>query len=207
MKKYLIALAAALMVCLLGMTASAQTADEATTDPSEIIADALREPMKNGVLSSAEAEQIAKEALVSAGWTVVEDISAQSAENDIDPEVLELAYMDIDKADSELKEKILDARKTVIYSYSWVNDVDVPGGISYSADPDTREVTFEPLFSELFPGWDVPRNQCDLSDVPVYTEESESNDLDSFTSLMDDLVNGMGLARANSNPVIHSEYK
>ena len=67
MKKYLIALAVALMVCLLGMTASAQTADEATTDASEIIADALREPMKNGVLSSAEAEQIAKEALVSAG--------------------------------------------------------------------------------------------------------------------------------------------
>ncbi len=208
MKKYLIALAVALMVCLLGMTASAQTADEATTDASEIIADALRGPMKNGVLSSAEAEQIAKEALVSAGWTVVEDISAQSAENDIDPEVLELAYMDIDKADSELKEKILDARKTVIYSYSWVNDVDVPGGISYSADPDTREVSFDPLFSELFPGWDVPRNQCDLSNVPVFDEEYDFEGVDNKPKLTNDVVDETGAALAAVNPeVVNSENR
>ena len=201
MKKYLISLAVALMVCLLGITASAETVDEA----SKIVFDALHEHEEDGTLNSAETEQIVKAAFVSEGWTVVDDsgISAQSAENDIDPEVLELAYMDIDKADSELKEKILDARKTVIYSFSWVNDIDVPGAFSYSANPDTREVSFDPLFSELFPGWDVPRNQCDLSNVPIIGEENDSENT-GVQELEADITES---ARAITNPLTHTEVR
>lgn len=63
------------------------------------------------------------------------------------------AYMDIDTAPKELKEKILEARNSIIYSKSWSTD----GYKCSIVDVKTGEVIEElPDFSEIFPDWDVP---------------------------------------------------
>lgn len=72
----------------------------------------------------------------------------------------ELAYADIYAAPEEWKEKILEARSEVIFSTSWA--VNGAGCIVHT-DGTIEEL---PEFSELFPGWDVPR--CDIS--PEYFE-------------------------------------
>lgn len=174
MKKYLIALAVALMVCLLGISASAadtQTADVAAAAEEEIalseechdIMDAI-DP--NGVDLQTQM-QIMTEVYEDAGWTVTE-IAPVARTAGVDPKTLELAYSDIDKADPEQREKILDARETVIFHNSWINDL-CPDGIvfSYAIDPAKKEIGFYPMFSELFPGWDPPRP--DNSDVAPST--------------------------------------
>jgi len=164
MKKIFAALGIALLASVLSISASAETSEEAKIAANTKEADAIvesyhatmKELEKDEPLSSAEAKQVIKEAFKAEGWTVIDeaDISVRTA--DIDPKIIELAYMDIEKADSELKEKILDARKTVVYNFSWTNDVTESGNVFYCVNPATREVTLNPLFSELFPGWDPP---------------------------------------------------
>lgn len=68
----------------------------------------------------------------------------------------ELAYYDLDAAPEEWKEAILDARNSVIYSTSWTID----GQVSYERPDGTIEKL--PEFSELFPGWDVPKINEDV---------------------------------------------
>lgn len=67
------------------------------------------------------------------------------------------AISDIDKASPEQREKIIDAREAVVNQYSWQNDIEAPDVVGYVVNPFDREVTFCPLYSELFPGWDPPR--------------------------------------------------
>lgn len=65
----------------------------------------------------------------------------------------EYAYMDLETAPEELRDKILEARNTVIFSQSWV--ADGYGGMSVIRADGTIEHL--PLFSELFPeDWDIP---------------------------------------------------
>lgn len=66
-------------------------------------------------------------------------------------EANKFAYLDIESASPELKQKILDARSTIIYSSSWVAD-DVFGW-KWDKDGVTEEL---PKFSEIFPDWDMP---------------------------------------------------
>lgn len=69
--------------------------------------------------------------------------------------VLKTANMDISKADAATKKKILSARNQVIYSYSWtVRDcVGVSSGVR---EDGQKFFSIEPVFEDLFPGWDVP---------------------------------------------------
>lgn len=60
------------------------------------------------------------------------------------------AYLDLDTAPEELRQKILDARTAIIFSKSWTVD----GQCAISC-PDGSEIPL-PEFSDLFPGWDVP---------------------------------------------------
>lgn len=62
-----------------------------------------------------------------------------------------LAYTDLANAPAELQEKILEERYKIIYSSSWSVD-----GSGVYIDPDGREEKL-PLFSDLFPDWDVPQ--------------------------------------------------
>ncbi len=64
-----------------------------------------------------------------------------------------LAYLDLDSAEDEMKDRILEARRILIFSTSWVAD-----GFSGSVqNVKTGEIIRTlPTFSELFPGWDIP---------------------------------------------------
>ncbi len=176
MKKYLIALAVALMVCLLGMTASAaerstdsedyKAAEREKEAISQACAEAMRE-MGPEELDVKTRMAVMTEIYEEAGWTVAHETPAPARSLDIDPEILELAYSDIDEANPEQREKIIDAREVVINQYSWQNDIEAPDCIGYMVNPFDREITFCPLYSELFPGWDPPRP------VPVEEEAAE----------------------------------
>lgn len=65
-----------------------------------------------------------------------------------------IAYLDIDTAEPAMQEAILGAGDTVLYQHSWVAD----GYEAYIQDVATGEVVQTlPTFSELFPGWQLPR--------------------------------------------------
>ena len=68
-------------------------------------------------------------------------------------EAEQYAWLDLDTASPELREKILDARDVIIRSTEWVAD----GYSMYVGDVRTGEIIREiPKFSEVFPGWDPP---------------------------------------------------
>lgn len=68
-------------------------------------------------------------------------------------ELNDIAYLDVDTASPEMQEKILEARKEIIYNTEWVAD----GHIGYIQNMETGEIIREvPKFSEVFPGWDIP---------------------------------------------------
>lgn len=63
------------------------------------------------------------------------------------------AYLDVDSASPAMKEKILDARNTIIFSKDWVAD----GHDGYVIDVETDQILETlPSFSSLFPDWDLP---------------------------------------------------
>ena len=64
----------------------------------------------------------------------------------------EYAHMDINDVTSEiLRDKILEARQTIIYDNSWVAD----GNEGYVKHADGT-IEKLPCFSELFPEWNMP---------------------------------------------------
>lgn len=64
-----------------------------------------------------------------------------------------IANLDVDEATPEMKEKILEARREIIYSTDWVAD----GYTAYIQDMETGEIIRDvPNFSDVFPGWDIP---------------------------------------------------
>lgn len=69
------------------------------------------------------------------------------------------AYLDLDTADADLREKILDARNEIINGTNWVED----DAEAYIVDTETGEVLQElPHFSEVFPSdWEQP--SCKLA--------------------------------------------
>ena len=62
-----------------------------------------------------------------------------------------IAYRDLKTASKEEQAKILEARKLIINSTSWVAD----GFNANTIDADGNRVPL-PHFSELFPGWEMP---------------------------------------------------
>ena len=73
-----------------------------------------------------------------------------SAERELD-EAKKIAYRDLKTASKEEQAKILEARKLIINSTSWVAD----GFNANTIDADGNRVPL-PHFSELFPGWEMP---------------------------------------------------
>ena len=66
-------------------------------------------------------------------------------------EAEKIAYRELKTASKEEQAKILEARKLIINSTSWVAD----GYNAYTTDADGKRVPV-PHFSELFPGWEIP---------------------------------------------------
>lgn len=76
--------------------------------------------------------------------------TAVSTERELD-EAKKIAYRDLKTASKEEQAKILEARKLIINSSSWVAD----GFNANTIDADGNRVPL-PHFSELFPGWEMP---------------------------------------------------
>lgn len=176
MKKILMSLAVALLISLLAVSASA--AGESDPDLMQEANDinlSIMENMSSMDLSELDYDvqvRMFREAYLAAGWTEVNG-DIKSRESDIAPETLELAYMDIDKAGGRLREKILAAREEVIYSHSWVNDT-ISGVMMASIDSNNRQFSITPKFSELFPGWEVPKSEAADAPVPAGSAEEVS---------------------------------
>lgn len=156
MKKCFMALLVLVLVSLLAVTASAAdfSAEEAARAREEYydaIASVPFETMHGQALQDAYAE-----ALQEAGWAVVDPAAVPSPQAlDIDPEILELAYSDLDSAVPEMKEKIRAARNEIIFhpSMGWSAAEAI---FSASVDYEAKVVTLQPRFEDLFPGWEVP---------------------------------------------------
>ena len=67
-------------------------------------------------------------------------------------EAKKIAYQDLSTASKEMQARILEARKLIINSTSWVAD----GFDACVTDKDGKQVPV-PHFSDLFPGWEMPK--------------------------------------------------
>lgn len=84
--------------------------------------------------------------------------SASSVHSQVQTEELKrlekIAYLDVDTASPEKRQEILNARSVVVYTKDWVAD----GITGWVEDITTGEVIrYVPSFSEVFPGWDIPK--------------------------------------------------
>ena len=100
-------------------------------------------------------------------------VSAAGLNDNLTP-VTKTAYMDIEKATPELKQKILQAREEIILSNSWVAD-DTNGRI---LDKNGNIIKELPHFSDLFPeDWEPPVLKHDTGEqigeiIPIVAERS-----------------------------------
>lgn len=67
-------------------------------------------------------------------------------------EAKKIAYQDLNTASKEMQAKILEARKLIINSTSWAAD----GYTAYIIDENGNKTQL-PHFSDLFPGWEMPK--------------------------------------------------
>ncbi len=86
-----------------------------------------------------------------------EKMISKSVEHDGDwqtewEQAQDFASLDPENASPEMREKILSARNTIIFSTDWVAD----GFEMRVEDRDGNVIQRLPHFSELFPGWDLP---------------------------------------------------
>lgn len=157
MKRFVSMLLAVLLIAAVPSVAFAKTDDAAEK----------RRHHENFI---AMAEQALREEMEAAGYTEIKTTAAEVLKKaKIDPKVSALAYSDLENASPAQKEKILAARRKIIFQVdSWYDDM---GGV-YSAKIDPKSKTWKssPRFSELFPGWDVPTEEAT---EPVKTSQEE----------------------------------
>nr|WP_326126765.1 DUF4179 domain-containing protein [uncultured Oscillibacter sp.] len=67
-------------------------------------------------------------------------------------EAKKIAYQDLSAASKEMQARILEARKLIISSTSWAAD----GFTAYTVDENGKKTQL-PHFSDLFPGWEMPK--------------------------------------------------
>ena len=73
------------------------------------------------------------------------------------------AYMDLYSAPESLQHDILAARDLIIHSQSWTTDPN-----DYTVYPD-GSIEHDPLFSDLFPGWDLPTLENSILETPSFS--------------------------------------
>ena len=85
-------------------------------------------------------------------------------------EAEEIAYLNLESASPEMKEKILSARNQIIDSQCWAAD----GFTLELNDEKGNVIGAAPNFSELFPGWDLPVDESiangliDMTSIPYF---------------------------------------
>ncbi len=163
------------VLAVFAMTASAkdETPEEFTPD-QEYLAETEEDPVialwdELEGLPVEEAEERYRQCLLDAGYMEVYEETNVTKPMDMDDETYDLAYSDLESADPETQEKILAARRVIIFQYSWQAD----DGLGFMYDPTTKEFSFTPRFSDLFPGWDLPVEPGYPKKAPVEPETVE----------------------------------
>lgn len=204
MKKILTALAAALFAALLTMTASAASESRETEVTRQQMNEAqieIVEKMQSLDVSSLDYDtqaEIIRQIFADNGLTEVENgIEAQSVK--VNSETLNLAYLNADLATPEMKEKILNARREIVYSYSWSNDLVDGVCLGYKVNLADQTFQIQPKFSELFPGWEVPSDSAYENSDETEVSENEMSKLsttnvDSNLSPVEILKSGLSTA-------------
>lgn len=98
------------------------------------------------------------------------------------------AYMDLYSAPESLQHDILAARDLIIHSQSWTTDPN-----DYTVYPD-GSIEHDPLFSDLFPGWDLPTLENSILETPSFSI------VETFAVIVDSLPGAtcnIGIANAN----------
>lgn len=94
------------------------------------------------------------------------------------------AYMDLYSAPESLQHDILAARDLIIHSQSWTTDPN-----DYTVYPD-GSIEHDPLFSDLFPGWDLPTLENSILETPSFSISQPVDSLPGATC-------NIGIANAN----------
>lgn len=98
------------------------------------------------------------------------------------------AYMDLYSAPESLQHDILAARDLIIHSQSWTTDPN-----DYTVYPD-GSIEHDPLFSDLFPGWDLPTLENSILETPSF---SISQPLAVIVDSLPGATCNIGIANAN----------
>lgn len=175
MKKLLGILFACTVLAAFAMTASAKSeAPEEFTPDQEYLTEIEEDPFPefwDGLegLTVEEAEERCRQSLLDAGYTEVHEETNVTKPMDMDNETYDLAYSDLESADPETQEKILAARRVIIFQYSWRED---DGGLGFAYNPTTKEFSITPKFGDLFPGWDLPVEPGYPKEAPAEPDEA-----------------------------------
>lgn len=105
------------------------------------------------------------------------------------------AYMDLYSAPESLQHDILAARDLIIHSQSWTTDPN-----DYTVYPD-GSIEHDPLFSDLFPGWDLPTLENSILETPSFSiSQPLALTVETFAVIVDSLPGAtcnIGIANAN----------
>lgn len=135
MKKLSILLVICVVISSLVFSANATTLDRKSQEQTARV---------ESLNSDNQSQSVQKELAAAFEQAHLEDVQAAQA----------YAYLDLESASEEMKEKILEARNTIIFSQGWTTE----GVFAYVEHSDgTIEVL--PQFSDLFPGWDIPTEE------------------------------------------------
>lgn len=103
-----------------------------------------------------------------------------AASNPYDANVVSLAYMDLDAADTNTQASILQARKVIIENTAWVAD----GVNGWIEDENGNVLEVVPHFHDVFPAdWDVPTYSTDTLEVGTITPRTWQEDFSDSVTL------------------------
>lgn len=128
-------------------------------------------------------------------------LAANESENQ---DTQQLAYLDYDSASDEMKAKILEARKEIIFSTDWIAD----GYSGCVRNVETGEIIRTlPSFSDLFPTWELPVEDCsgltsNPSGVNLNSNSRSINDLDSWIQLLNAAYYLPAAGNTNTSPFV-----
>lgn len=101
------------------------------------------------------------------------------------------AYMDLYSAPESLQHDILAARDLIIHSQSWTTDPN-----DYTVYPD-GSIEHDPLFSDLFPGWDLPTLENSILETPSFSISQPLALTKAIAPSVAKIPNNIGIANAN----------
>ncbi len=106
--------------------------------------------------SKSEAD-IIRQSFLDIGFSEISSTKNICPQGNVPDSVIELAFTDLKDQNPEVTKAILEARQIVLSQSNWAAD-DVVG---FTFDLASKTFEIDPTFSDLFPGWDLPKNDVE----------------------------------------------